>query len=843
MRYIKPFLELGPDDVALAGGKAVSLGDLTRAGFPVPPGFCVTTDAYRAFVAANDLRAEILRLSGAVKADDPESLETASAQIRALFAAGQIPDPLAAEIRRAYLQLINPQSAVRNPQSPVAVRSSATAEDLPGASFAGQQETFLNVLGAEAVLAAVQQCWASLWTARAIGYRLREGIPPEEVALAAVVQQLVPAEMAGILFTANPVTGARDEAVINAAWGLGEAVVGGLVTPDHVVADKATGRIKEKQIADKQVMTVRTATGTAEQPVSEAQRSVPSLSDAQIATLTDLARRIEAHAGQPMDVEWAVCGGELFVLQARPITALPPAPSISSRQALSGVEGPVEGSVPEAPDLLGMEWSRQMLIERYPDPITPFTWSVMDATLFSSFETTFRILGGRVPQGAPLIRLIYGRPYINVTLLNRGFEALPFRPPVASTRPSNARTEPSRSGRARPFDRPVGKLRGGLRTLPPLAGPGALLVLGRVLNLVRTTHREWERLLPPFVATVRQESTRTWETLPTAEILEGIARQEVQAAALLANHSASIIAAEISLQMLQGLTRAWLGDVDGRLATTLLSGLTGNVTVETNRALWRLAASGRNNGDLSAALRSFDRAQDRLSSGRGSGGAVSLPKGQALRQGTTAAGDYDWRNRLAGIPGGPEFLASLDTFLQTYGHRSPCYEFSHPTWRERPEQVLALIRLYLDGSVADPGEAQARKAAEREAATHSARRHLPPPKRFIFDRVLALAQTYFCLRENQQFYLVLGLPMLRRILLTLGRRLCEAGMLREPDDVFFLENLEVRALAAQLAGLPAGETAAPADPVRLVAERRDEFEQHCALVAPIHLGGEASERT
>src|SRR5579863_5835312 len=198
-------------------------------------------------------------------------MEEASRQIGRLFAQSTVPDDIAEAIRQAYAQL-------GGGDLPVAVRSSATAEDLPEMSFAGQQETYLNMHGEAMVLDAVKRCWASLWTARAIGYRARHAIAPEDVSLAVVVQQLVPADSAGILFTANPITGARDQVMINAAWGLGEAIVGGQVTPDTVVVDKASGKITEQQINSKDVMTVRTELGTHEEVVPPDQRTQAVLS-------------------------------------------------------------------------------------------------------------------------------------------------------------------------------------------------------------------------------------------------------------------------------------------------------------------------------------------------------------------------------------------------------------------------------------------------------------------------------------------------------------------------------------------------------------------------------------
>ena len=299
------------------GGKGMSLAKLSRAGLPVPGGFHVTTEAYRCFVVENGLQSRILEALGGVDAVRPASLEAASRRIADLFAAAQMPAEIAAAITAAYTNLKN---------APVAVRSSATAEDLPEASFAGQQETYLNIRGADAVLEAVKHCWASLWTGRAIGYRLTNHIDQESVTLAVVVQELVLAEAAGIMFTANPLNGRRNEIVINAAWGLGEAVVSGAVTPDTITTDRLTGRRLRSMVAAKQVMSVRTDAGTCEQPVPRSLQKKAVLSRPQAEELARLGGKIEDLNGVPMDIEWAFAGGRFVLLQARPITSLPEPP-------------------------------------------------------------------------------------------------------------------------------------------------------------------------------------------------------------------------------------------------------------------------------------------------------------------------------------------------------------------------------------------------------------------------------------------------------------------------------------------------------------------------------------
>lgn len=312
--FILPFNT--PDTtLAVVGGKGASLSRMAGAGFPVPPGFLITTSAYHAFVQANDLHAQILALA----TDKTKTAEVASSAIRRLFAQGRVPPEVVAAIHPAYAELV----PIAGDSAPVAVRSSATAEDLPDASFAGQQESYLNVRGEQAVLDAVQRCWAGLWTARALEYRTRQRIDPSAVSLAVVIQVMVPAEASGILFTANPMSGARAEIVVDAAWGLGEAIVGGLVTPDHIIADKATGAIKQIVIGDKAMMTVPTPTGTAERAVAASQRSAPTLTPAQVAELVKLGAAIEALYGAPQDIEWCLVNGAFYVVQARPITTLP----------------------------------------------------------------------------------------------------------------------------------------------------------------------------------------------------------------------------------------------------------------------------------------------------------------------------------------------------------------------------------------------------------------------------------------------------------------------------------------------------------------------------------------
>ena len=349
-------LDTYPVPLSLVGGKGRSLAQLVSASFPVPDGFVVTTAAYRQLVEDNGLTAKLQKILNDTNLDDPAAVGRTAEQIVPWFESATLPvgfdDSLSASYRK-----------IGADDPPVAVRSSATVEDLPELSFAGQQDSFLEVRGSAAVMKALRRCWASLWTARAILYRQRMQVDHTDVAMGVVVQRMIPAEVAGILFTANPTNGARDELVINASYGLGEAIVSGQVTPDTYLLQRGQSEPREIQLGGKEVMSVpmeRASTasqGTLNQPVPESQRSVPCLSPQRIAELVRLSLEVETLCGgQPQDIEWGFAGDRCWLLQARPITELPPAPLTN-----------VSWDPPRKRDLL----VRRQLVEHLPDPLSP----------------------------------------------------------------------------------------------------------------------------------------------------------------------------------------------------------------------------------------------------------------------------------------------------------------------------------------------------------------------------------------------------------------------------------------------------------------------------------------
>jgi pyruvate, water dikinase len=329
--------EVSDAEIALVGGKAGKLGELVREGLPVPPGFVITTEAFGRFVEATGLSTVVREALAGVDEARPTSFDEASKRIRSAFEASEFPAELREAIATAYEGF-----ARRHDVRYCAVRSSATAEDLADASFAGLQETYLNVRGSEQVLDAVRRCWGSLYTPRVLVYRQKKGFDQAEVRLAVLVQKMVDATVSGILFTRDPNTG-ENHMIVEAGWGLGEAIVGGEVTPDHYVLDGATQKIVHKQISEQKVRIVRAeGGGSRREEVPGPDRSVQKLPDARLLRLVSLARLIESRYRRPMDVEWCADAHALYIVQARPVTTIPTSTAPPAEaEAASGEEAPV----------------------------------------------------------------------------------------------------------------------------------------------------------------------------------------------------------------------------------------------------------------------------------------------------------------------------------------------------------------------------------------------------------------------------------------------------------------------------------------------------------------------
>lgn len=314
--FAVPFRSLGLDDLALVGGKCAHLGDLTQAGFPVPPGFAVTTEGFEAVVQGPGN--ELDELLAGIDPEDVPALEREAERVRALVESLDVPPELADAIAGGYEQLA---ADLGLDEPPVAVRSSAVAEDAADASFAGMQSTYLWLRGADEVLAGVRRCWASYFNAEALSYRAQHG---GRSGMSVAVQYMVDARVAGVMFTLNPVSGDPSSIAIDASYGLGVTVVGGEVTPDSYLFSKVTRELVRSEIGAKEVECVADyeSGGTVSRDVEEERRGRPCLTPAEIGRLADLGRNVERHYGAPQDLEWAIdrALGEIFLLQARPET-------------------------------------------------------------------------------------------------------------------------------------------------------------------------------------------------------------------------------------------------------------------------------------------------------------------------------------------------------------------------------------------------------------------------------------------------------------------------------------------------------------------------------------------
>ncbi|QDU20223.1 PEP/pyruvate-binding domain-containing protein [Urbifossiella limnaea] len=519
MSDLLPFLSVTAADAPRVGGKGFSLGRSIAADLPVPPGFVVTTDAYR-------------RLQ-------PTGVHSDAAFVTS-FA--------------EYLRQLG--------DCPVAVRSSATGEDGSEASFAGQQETILGVRGLDAVLDAVERCWASLHTERAKAYRAKQGVDDSDLAMAVVVQELVPADAAGVLFTRDPLDTTGRRMLVEAAWGLGEVVVSGRVTPDRFTLDRDSGAVLDRRLGAKDVRV-----GVAgEEAVSDADRARFCLSDSELSRLADLGRRVEAFDGEPRDIEWAVAGGRVYLLQSRPITV---ATAADRETALR--ESVEDLRAKAAPG--GTVWVRYNLSEVLPAP-TPMTWGVVQRLLAADggFGAMNRDLGAPPDPGLGALSafdLVAGRPMANLSRMPRMQGAHPpFEYPFAALK-----ADPRKALDPKP-------------TLNPLAGGGLMgwlrlpATVWRLTRLMSRTKREAEtfaerfttEIVPPFVAAAREALARDWARVPSSALVAAVQEWTQRTLVDFARHSLKpTVFADLCWSTLVERLKPAMGDERARAAVGELS--------------------------------------------------------------------------------------------------------------------------------------------------------------------------------------------------------------------------------------------------------------------------------
>ncbi|MBG0828613.1 phosphoenolpyruvate synthase [Planomonospora sp. ID67723] len=766
---ILKFDEIAAGSLPLVGGKAANLGVLTAAGFPVPPGVCLTTEAYRRITERSGSLEAVFDSLDVTPADDTEALRELAATARKIVLAAPVPDDIAEAVRHSA-------------HGPVAVRSSATAEDLPHASFAGQQDTYLHVIGPDAVLDAVRRCWASLWTDRAVAYRAANGIGHRSVRLAVVIQEMVEAEVAGVMFTANPVTGRRREAVIDASPGLGEAVVSGAVNPDRFTVDIATGRVTDRRLGDKR-LAVRPLPGggvehveTARDVTAEITPEAACLTDDQVRALAALGGRVEDHYGAPQDTEWALApDGTLWLTQSRPITTLFPIPRHS----------PADPPPADIRIYFSISVGQGVF-----QPFTPMGQQIF-RLLSSAGAEVFGVPVADPLEGAPRFAVGGGRLFFDFTEVMRsraGREIVPRLLDMMEARSAVILRELARDPRFGVTQRSIRPaLRRALRIAARYRIPARL---ARALLSPAAAHRSAARV---------EAALRTRLDFPQdATPLERLGRVERALAAEAFPLIPAILPSAMAGLSMFGLAHRLLGDRarPGELYT-VLRGLPHNVTTEMDLALWRLAARIRKDEQAASLLL------------------------------TTPAAELAARFHAGSLPAVVD--GGLREFLRRYGVRAVAeIDLGVPRWSEDPSHIIGVLANYLrlDDPALAPDAAFARGAAEAALMikTLSARAGGLRGRavRFALGRVRALAG----LRELPKFLMVTTFSAMRSELRAVGAELTARGVLDSPDDVFFLTLKEVRAaLAAGSApdeATPSPAASSPAVPRALVAERRQE---------------------
>jgi rifampicin phosphotransferase len=777
MEWTRCLQAVEQNEIALVGGKAANLGILTRADLSVPPGFVILTGSYERFLIANEIQATIEELAGRIDPIEPDSMEQTSRAIRALVERGTMLDELASAIVEAYVEM---------GEGAVAVRSSATAEDLPGASFAGQQESYLNIEGAEEVLRAVKHCWSSLWTARAIAYRAQQGIKAGSASMAVVVQRMIPADVAGLLFTVNAVTGVRDEMIIEASWGLGETIVSGRVNPDRIVVDKATRQVRQMQLGEKAVMTVLVARGTAEVEVDSQKRVCAALSSEQIGEIVRAGCEIESLFGMPQDIEWAFVGEKLYILQARPVTTL--ASSITKDEQKEVARVPVvpggdawdrgNDKPPQPFDL----WTRTNFGENLPFPVTPLT------------STGFPLIMGQnidpAQAGPQVARRFYGRLYINegaiMHMLSEDYGLPSFV--IDSMWGSNRRGKHKSEGKFRPW-RLIRRVPSLLRMLSQQRKKGKA-------RGGKQTAEQFFAQIDGWVTDFMQRDLRSFDDRTLWA--QGIPAWSERGAYVMSKNIAISTPSAVMFGLLERLVGWWAKRKE--ITHDLITGISGVYSAEVGPMLWRMALSLREAGLANIVL---DRSPE-----------------EALAQ-------------LRQMPEAGPCMEQFETFLQRHGHRCPNeVELLHPRWAEASQQVIELLAGYLQaGDALNPEEAEGRQRQRRDEAVALVEKRLGPVRRKIFRGVLAKAQNAVRVRDNSRYAVTKFLFPTRKVFGLLGQRWAERGWLSQPDDIFFLTVSELEKLVA------GGDPQALEYNLRtLVANRRLAYEYWFTVVPPDVIG-------
>ncbi|MFJ8827835.1 rifamycin-inactivating phosphotransferase [Streptomyces sp. NPDC102467] len=765
-QYVVSLQEVDETQIAVVGGKGAHLGGLSRIeGVRVPPGFCVTTHAFRRVMAEAPSVEEGIDQLSRLDPDDGAAIRTLSAQIRRTIEEIALPADLATAITSALAQ--------PGGQTAWAVRSSATAEDLPTASFAGQQDTYLNVLGPESILQHISRCWASLFTERAVTYRRRNGIDHRTVDMSVVVQQMVVPHAAGILFTADPVTGNRKVATVDAGFGLGEALVSGLVNPDVY-------KVRETEIVAKSVAAKHRAVqalptgGTQEVAIAPHLQEQPALTDAQVVRLVQLGRRIEAHFGSPQDIEWCLVGEDFQIVQSRPITTLFPIPETGDVAGTGDAPGAGD---PEKRVYVSVGHQQMMT-----DPMKPLGLSVWQLTAMAPmygaagrlFVDATRALASPASR-ARLLDLAERSDPLTRDALETVLDRDDFAPPSPSIPPI-----PSPPSTPSPLDSGPGK---------PAAGSGASAAVEPDPAIVTELIQRSQASLAALQRDVR---TKTGPAL--FDFLREEAFEEHKRILKDPQNMQAVMAGMEATWWLNDKLREWLGEKNA--ADTLTLSAPGNVTSEMGLALL----------DVADVIRPY-------------------PEVVAFLQGVE---DEDFLDELAKLAGGTEARAALDAYLDRYGMRCAGeIDLTRPRWRERPATLVPAlldnVRNFGPGAAQRRFEEGRQRAKAKEQEVLSRLRALPEGDRKADEtkRMIDRVRTFIGYREYPKYAIISRFFVYKQALTKEAERLVETGVIPVQDDVFYLTLQEFHdaVRTKQVDG-------------RLIQRRKDAFRSYRALTPP-----------
>lgn len=749
-------------DTAIVGGKGSNLGQLAQAEFPVPPGFCVTTEAYSAFLAESGLDRRIPEALSGVDYSDAGDLEARTAKIRDMIAHAAMPEGLERDLRAAYGEIGESEY--------VAVRSSGTAEDQAEASFAGLHDTLLDIRGADALVEAVRRCWASLWTARATSYRHSKGWDHSEALLAVVVQRMVPSEVSGVMFTANPLTTATEELMINSSWGLGEAVVSGIVTPDTYIVKADDLHVRDRTLGDKEVRIRRDAAsshGTITEDTDGSDRGRLTLSDAQAAELAELGLRIQEHyQGFPQDIEWALEGGAFYLLQSRPITGV----ELSWDDDLDFWQ-----SYPDVDDRV---WTRAMADENWTGAISPLMYSWRAPSWVAGHVPAAELWGfpdlektrfWKFHKGTAYFNCDLGRGIVERTVppgQRQGMMALipkPWRAEVNAT-PFNwldyikmyARIEALRPQMNKGFKILYGKWREKYSTegrgIPPA-------------ELVRLSDRELKRYVDGMIEMEDEYNRDLWSWF--------------------------FICFRDTLNWLAVLLAKWYDSSDPMAFQNLLTGTPERTeTMKMNHWLWELSERIRHSDELTTAFKEHT--------------------------------DRDFFDACQHSLDGRAFLESYGEFLHAYGHRG--HEDRDIYFQRRVEDpsidYRALASMLNTAESIDPEVKEREVNRQREEFADKVidtirRGPLGAVKAEIFKLVYNQAIHFLMARDNERNGIDFATMSIRQGFKEVGRRLASRGVLASEEDLWFVGKDVLYRL------LDGAETVTPLLRAKIDARRRD----------------------